>query len=105
MKKQRLFFKTLGSFINRRVYLFVLIGLISFQAQGQTVRVIDNKVIIIEIRNNEVIIASILPIANLENDIWINTFSSTVKVWENTSLNAWQEVAFIAQEDEQTKDS
>jgi hypothetical protein len=46
-----------------------------------------------------------LPIANLENDIWINTLSSTVKVWEKTPLNAWQEVAFIAQKDEQAKDS
>ena len=31
----------------------------------------------------------------LENDIWIDTTSNTVKVWEGTPLNAWQEMASI----------
>ena len=62
---------------------------------AQVVRTVDNKGTIKEVRNNQVTTAAIAPITPLENDFWIDTVSNTVKVWEGTPLNAWQEIASI----------
>ena len=61
----------------------------------RVVRVIDNKGTISEVNNNQAITAATAPISPLENDIWIDTTTNTVKVWEGTPLNAWQEMASI----------
>ena len=62
---------------------------------AQVVRTIDNKGTIKEVRNTQVTTDTIAPLDPLENDIWIDTFSNTVKVWENTPLDDWQEIATI----------
>ncbi len=95
MKHKMLNFESKFKAINRNFLMFFIFGLIGFQLQAQIGRVIDNKGTIREVRNNQVTTSSIEPTSPLENDIWIDTTSNTVKVWEGTPLNAWQEMASI----------
>ena len=62
---------------------------------AQVVKTIDKKGTIIEVRNNQVTTALIAPLTPLENDIWIDTTTNTVQIWENGTVPAWKEVASI----------
>ena len=62
---------------------------------AQELRVIDNKGSLVVVNNTRVTSDATPPSDPLENDIWIDTTSNTVKVWEGTPLNAWQEMASI----------
>ena len=88
-------FKTKFKAINRYFLVLMIFGLVGIQIQAQVVRLIDNKGTISSIRNNQVTSAATAPLLPLENDIWIDTTTNTVKVWEGTPLNDWQEMASI----------
>jgi hypothetical protein len=81
--------------INRRFLIFFIFGLIGFQLQSQINRVIDNKGTIVMVKNNQVTTAATAPANPLENDIWIDTASNTLKIWEEGTVPAWKEIASI----------
>ena len=81
--------------INRRFLMFFIFGLIGFQLQSQINRVIDNKGTIVMVKNNQVTTAATAPANPLENDIWIDTVSNTLKIWEEGTVPAWIEIASI----------
>ena len=95
MKYKESILKSKLNAIRLQYLVCMLISLIGFQMHSQVVRVIDNKGTISEVNNNQVTTATTAPTSPLKNDIWIDTTSNTVKVWEGTPLNAWQEMASI----------
>ena len=95
MKYKGSIFESKLKAIRLQYLVCMIVSLIGFQMHSQVVRVIDNKGTISEVNNNQVTTATTAPISPLENDIWIDTTSNTVKVWEGTPLNAWQEMASI----------
>ena len=95
MKYKGSIFESKLKAIRLQYLVCMIVSLIGFQMHSQVVRVIDNKGTISEVNNNQVTTATTAPISPLENDIWIDTTTNTVKVWEGTPLNAWQEMASI----------
>ena len=69
------------------VVSLLILGFLSFQAQAQLVRVIDNKGTISNVRNNQVSTALIAPTMPLEGDIWFDTTTAISKVWNGNSWN------------------
>ena len=63
---------------------------------AQELRVIDNKGSLVVVNNTRVTSDATPPSDPLENDIWIDTTSNTVKVWDDDIvIPAWQEISSI----------
>ena len=78
---------TLFSLHKSRCYIIssLLLVLLSFDAQAQLIRVIDNKGTIANVRNNQVTTALTAPTIPLEGDIWFDTTTAISKVWDGTT--------------------
>lgn len=78
---------TLFSLHKSRCYIIssFLLVLLSFDAQAQLIRVIDNKGTIANVRNNQVTTALTAPTTPLEGDIWFDSTTAISKVWDGTT--------------------
>ena len=85
------------SFLNS-LYFFVFFAFAFWTAEltAQKHIAIDNKGTLIEITSSQVsTTAGVTPLNPNEGDVWIDTASNTVKIWEESAAPAWREVASI----------
>ncbi|WP_440121198.1 hypothetical protein [Tenacibaculum sp. Ill] len=73
--------------INLFILTFALV-LLSFGANAQEVRVIDNKGTIQTVNNNTVTTSTTAPTNPVENDVWFDTTNSQIKIYD--TVNGWK---------------
>ncbi|MDA9035709.1 hypothetical protein N9H73_01550 [Flavobacteriaceae bacterium] len=76
------------------LYLLIcILGLHSLTAQQH--QVIDSKGTQITVTSSQVSTTSTAPSNPNEGDVWIDTASNTIKIWEEGTVPAWKEIASI----------
>lgn len=73
--------------------LICILGLHSLTAQEH--QVIDRKGTQIAVTSSQVSTTSIAPSNPNEGDVWIDSASNTLKIWEEGTVPAWKEIASI----------
>lgn len=77
-------------------FLYLLICILGLQSlTAQQHKVIDRKGTQITVTSSQVSTTSIPPSNPNEGDVWIDTASNTLKIWEEGSVPAWKEIASI----------
>jgi len=85
------------SFLNSLYFLvFFAFAFWTAELTAQKHIAIDNKGTLIEITSSQVsTTAGVIPLNPNEGDVWIDTASNTVKIWEDSAAPTWREVASI----------
>ncbi|WP_051435822.1 hypothetical protein [Tenacibaculum sp. 47A_GOM-205m] len=73
--------------INLFILTFALV-LLSFSANAQEVRVVDNKGTIQTVNNNTVTTSTTAPTLPLENDVWFDTTNNQIKIYD--TVDGWK---------------
>ena len=78
------------------LFLFFLFAFWTGELTAQKHIAIDNKGTLKEITSSQVsTTAGVTPLNPNEGDVWIDTASNTVKIWEESAVPTWREVASI----------
>lgn len=75
----------------KHIKVFILtfaLVLLSFSANAQEVRVIDNKGTIQTVNNNTVTTSTTAPTLPLENDVWFDTTNNQIKIYD--TVDGWK---------------
>ena len=74
----------------RHTCILVFIFLLHLQGHSQLIKVVDNKGTIVDVHNNQVTVATTVPLTPLEGDVWIHATSRIAKIWDATTA-LWEE--------------
>ncbi|WP_417785342.1 hypothetical protein [Tenacibaculum sp.] len=81
--------------IKTYILTFALV-LLTFSANAQEVRVIDNKGTIQTVNNNTVTTSTTAPTLPLENDVWFDTTNNQIKIYD--AVTPWKVISNITPE-------
>ena len=74
----------------KRHLVALVMCLLCFQLQAQIVKAIDNKGSFVDVLNNQVTTSLTAPVSPLEADMWIDTTTKTIKIWNGLD---WVEIS------------
>ena len=74
----------------KRHLVALVMCLLCLQLQAQIVKAIDNKGSLVDVLNNQVTTSLTAPVSPLEADMWIDTTTKTIKIWNGLD---WVEIS------------